>query len=118
MSEWRKVQGPLSLSPNCLLQGDGFYISYNPNTSASGSLLGSFFAGDGDGEETALVDERGRGREFYILNGDFRSAYERLLPDGWNGCKQFFDQQKAHAESSWTTNPTFARQYGSDDDPT
>ena len=76
---------------------DTFGISYNPDPSIPGLSL---FDGDG-GPETALV-LKGTRNSFYVLNGDFRSAYENLINQGFAACKAFYDQQSAHAESSWS----------------
>lgn len=91
MSEWEKVTN--SGSTNYVLSGDGFYISYNPDTSAG--VLASLGPGD-EPEETALC-RRGR---YLVLNGDFRASYEKLVPQGYDACKQFYDRQSAHAQSS------------------
>lgn len=82
------------LGSNDLLRGDGFYISYCP---APGAVMALFDSDDG-GPETALCHD---GCHF-ILNGDFREAYERLVPLGLEACKQFYEQQSAHAESRWS----------------
>lgn len=96
--EWQ--HGP---SGRASLEGDGFYISYNP---CPGALLGiSFFASDDGRPETALCYD---GR-YDILNGDFRDSYERLVPQGLAACRAFYMQQSAHADSSWTTPSKIAR---------
>lgn len=74
---------------NFVLEGDGFYISFNPAPRDS----------DNGNAETALC----YGGIFKILNGDFREAYERLAPLGLEACQKFYAQQSAHAASSWTT---------------
>ena len=93
-TKWEKT-GMLG-SQNYVLEGDGFYISYNPDLNAS--YFGSSFGSDNGGPETALC----RDGNFYILNGDWRKQYEKLVPLGWDPCKQFYNQQSAHAESSWS----------------
>ncbi len=101
-SAWEPIRGPMG-GVNYLLDGEGFYVSYNPNT--CGSLLGSFFGGDGDGEETALCVPKGRkdgGTLYLILNGDFREDYEKLAPQGLDACKAFFEGHKGAHRSSWT----------------
>ena len=95
MSKWEDSGNPFT--KNYILRGDGFFISFNPDPSAS--MLGSIFGSDDGGPETALCYEG----EYYILNGDYRDAYERLLPQGYDACKRFYDQQSAHADSSWST---------------
>ncbi len=83
-------------STNYLLQGKGFHISYNPNPGAS--VMGEIWGSDDGGPETALCHEG----KFFILNGDYRESYEKLVPLGYEECKRFYDQQAAHAESSWS----------------
>jgi len=89
MKEWQK------LSKNIILQADGFFISYNPDT----STLGSGFKGDGDGKETAIVVEEPR--KYFILNGDHRKAYEKLVDKGLAGCMDYF-HSKPELKSSWS----------------
>lgn len=84
---WQK-----SGSYNSVLDGGDFYISY-AETAAMGG-----WAGDGDGIETALCKDG----HFHILNGDYREQYEKLLPDGFDACKRFYDQQSAHSDSRWS----------------
>jgi hypothetical protein len=78
---------------NSVLQGKGFFISYNP--CPGGGI--SFFRGDNGGDETALVKDG----SFYILNGDFRKQYEKLLPKGFKACKDFF-LKNLDKVSSWS----------------
>ena len=94
---WKENYHPLGLGVNYVFEGDGFAVSFNPNL----STLGTLFDSDDGGPETALIQYAPR--EYFILNGDFRSAYERLVPQGWAACKAFYDQQSAHADSSWST---------------
>ena len=88
MSEWRK------LSSNEVLDGDGFYISYNPSPFQGNKFFGS----DKGNSETALCREH----KFYILNGDYRKQYEELIPQGFEKCKEFFDSQPVESVSSWS----------------
>lgn len=97
---------------NEVLRGDGFYISFNQNTSATKSGLGDLFNKMGgllanmidytietDGRaETALVKEG----VFYILNGDFRIAYKKIAPKGYTACLRFFISKKENW-SHWST---------------
>lgn len=94
-ASWKQT-GALG-SINYILECDGFYISYNPDPSAS--IFGTSFASDDSGPETALCGDGA----FHILNGDYRSQYEKLAAQGWEACKQFYDQQSAHAGSSWSS---------------
>lgn len=81
-------------SPNFILHGDGFYISYNPDPCAGIPFLKS----DNGCDETALFDGK-----YKILNGDFREDYERLAPQGLESCLKFYDKMKEKYDSSWTT---------------
>ncbi|MBW2968537.1 hypothetical protein KY314_00255 [Candidatus Woesearchaeota archaeon] len=88
---------------NYVLRGKGFYISYNPDSGRS--IYGTLFDGllngigtmlgeekTGGGEETALCKDD----EFYILDGDFREDYEKLVPKGFDACLKFFQKNKKH----------------------
>lgn len=84
-----------------LLDGDGFYVSFNENVRANMgglSMLGGLMASDDDAPETALC----RDGKFFILNGDFRKEYEALVTKGWDACIEFFNAQSAEHGSSWT----------------
>lgn len=90
--EWKKV------GYNSILKMKDFYISYNPNTK---NMLGmSSFDGDSNGcSETALC----KGNEFFILNGDYRTAYELVIDKGFAVCKkEVFDRFKDNNKSSWS----------------
>ena len=95
-TSWKRISSPFG-STNFILNGDGFYISFNPDPGAN--VLGAMFGSDDCGPETALVNVD----KFYILDGDFRAAYERLVGIGYAACKAFYDQQSAHADSSWAS---------------
>ena len=88
-AKWRYVGG---VARNEVLDGDGFYVSYADTSGMFG------WSGDGDGIETALVKDG----QFKILNGDYRAQYEKLVPEGFDACLRFYQQQSAHADSSWT----------------
>ena len=84
---------------NEVMEGKKFYISYNPNP---GMGL-SFFAGDNNSDETALVDNRKSERgTFYILNGDFRKDYKKLIKKGFNACYKFYLSKKDKYDSTWS----------------
>lgn len=90
------------LGTNEVLEGKGFYISYNPNTSDVcssftnfGNALGGNFK---DGEETALCYDG----SFYILEGDFRKEYASAFPKGLNECKKVFEKHKVTNRSNWS----------------
>ena len=95
--KWTKVYKPMWESTNFILKKDDFWISYNPNP--GNTVMGSSWEGDGGQDETALCDDAGN---VFILNGDFRSSYENIIDQGFDACKKFFDQQAAHAKSSWS----------------
>lgn len=80
---------------NSVVQGEDFYVSYAADTS------GNIFATDDDGEETALVHEQ----KFYILNGDYRKDYERLIPQGYEACLEFFKSKPKSDRSKWSNDP-------------
>lgn len=68
---------------NVMLEMDGFWISYNPNTDT--------------GAETALCKDG----NYYILLGDFRKQYEQLVDKGFNACLKFF-KENLDKKSSWS----------------
>ena len=82
---------------NEVLEGKGFHISYN----ASPCVGMSSWASDGGSDETALVNHKGK-RVFYILNGDFRKQYEKLIDKGYKACKKFYNDNKEEFDSSWS----------------
>ena len=94
-TKWKRVYGTPGGSHE-LLEGDGFYISYNADLGASS--FEAMFDSDDGGPETALCKDH----KFYILNGDYRTQYEKLVPQGFDACKKFYDQQSAHSDSSWS----------------
>lgn len=82
---------------------DGFYITYMRETGGGPLLLRFFFAsGDAGGEETALVKD-GKFLKFRILKGDWRKEYANLIPNGWQTCLRFFDEQRGQHGSVWTS---------------
>ena len=86
---------------NFVLSGKGFYISYNPDSQRSyfgarfDQIINEFNGKNDGGEETALV----KNRKYYVLNGDFRKEYEKLLGKGFKKCKEFFDSKKEFKSS-------------------
>jgi hypothetical protein len=80
-------------SVNYVLNGDGFYISYNEAPPDMGMGFGS----DDGGDETALC----RDGKYHILNGDFRDAYAGLIDQGFDACFEFFTKQ--NNVSSWSS---------------
>lgn len=82
------------------LVGDGFFISYNPDTSQIGvdEATGIDMAGD-EPRETALCREIA----CLILNGDWRQQYEDRVDEGWDACYQFYLAKKAIYGSTWSS---------------
>ena len=89
--EWQQLPlNPLAYlwgvtTPNQILRGDGFYISYNPGTDC--------------GPETALCKDGG----YLILLGDYREGYEPLVPEGYEACLKYFRERNAE-RSPWPDN--------------
>lgn len=82
---------------NYLLEGEGFYISYN---SHPGGGINFFMADDGR-DETALCIEKENGdRLWLILNGDFRKEYEERFPKGLDACIELYQKLKQEHHSS------------------
>ncbi len=72
---------------NEFIEGDGFWISYNPSTS--------------EGAETALCKTGKDGTNFYILLGDYRKQYRKEVKNGYMNCKKLFTRlAKEGAEKS------------------
>lgn len=90
------------LEHNQILQGEGFYVSYNPNTGmahAGLSDLVNMLGGDvTDGEETALYD----GTVWRILSGDFRKEYEKAFAKGLDGCLEVY-KKNIESRCNWST---------------
>lgn len=82
------------IGPNYVVEGDGFYISYNP-----GDFVLDCFSADTGGDETALI----KNGIFYILNGDWRTDYESLVTEGFEICLNFFKSKETEHGSSWST---------------
>ena len=109
--EWEVVSNSFTglKENNYILKGNGFYVSYNPDTGRSkigamfDDVLNMFRAilGEplGGGEETALVKDD----KFYILNGDFRKEYEKLISKGFDACYKFYLKKKKKYGSSFST---------------
>ena len=84
---------------NEILEGDGFYISYNSNPGEGLSM----FQGDGGSDETALVNPDNPDNEYRILNGDFRAEFEAIIEQGIVACLKLYNEQKVENGSSWST---------------
>lgn len=83
------------LGGNYVYKGDGFYVSFNPDTSFG--TLG--FMGSYAGSETALHDDK----QWRILNGDWRSDYQELVPNGLQACIDFYESKRAEHRCNWST---------------
>jgi hypothetical protein len=84
---------------NEVLDGDGFFISYQPNQNVLG--IKSFSADTSSGE-TALVNKKASSFFYLILNGNFKKEYEKLVPLGYDACVKFFNEMKKKHKSSWS----------------
>lgn len=82
------------------LDGDSFFISYNPDTSQLGvnALTGIDYAGD-EPRETALCNWAA----ILILNGDWRQQYEDRVDEGYDACYQFYLTKKPMYGSTWSS---------------
>ena len=76
---------------NEVLEGNGFWISYNP------CPLGS------DSAETALCIGDENATSYLILNGDFRQQYAELVDKGLSECIEFYKSKKAEFQSFWSS---------------
>lgn len=96
--QWEKIAN------NYVLKLDNnHYISYNPNTGSDnfGAFFDSFIGQSG--EETALVDKTNIEHTYRILIGDWRNAYEKLAPRGFEECLDFFVEQRRKYGGQWST---------------
>ena len=92
-----------------VLKGDGFFISYNPNTTTGHigfTELANTLGGDvKDGEETALCVAGSSGllsNTWHILEGDFRKEYEAAYPS-LKKCLAVYKKHKKKHRSNWST---------------
>ena len=78
--EWTKRCGK-----NILLysQDKIFFISYN---STNNVVMPTSWQFDNGSDETVLYSDG----EHFILNGDFRSDYEKIIDKGFDTCMQFY----------------------------
>ncbi len=65
--------------PNCVAPGDGFYVSYND------------FDLDIYGCCTTALVLGPQMEKFFILNGDHREQYARLIGQGFDACLAYFN---------------------------
>ncbi len=74
----QKFRATAPNTPNLVLDGDGFYVSYNDRDT---HVYGC--------DTTALVV--GQMERFYILNGDHRTQYAALVGAGLHACLAYFE---------------------------
>jgi hypothetical protein len=88
---------------NSLLRKEGddsFCISWQPNRHVG--FMGTWDADDDSGE-TAICDYRDEpSTRFYILRGDHREPYERLIDEGVHACIAYFET-KPELRSTWSS---------------
>ncbi len=93
-----------------VLDGDGFFISYNPDTRYLGidQLTGIDYAGD-EPQETALCREEilCQKAAAFILNGDWRQQYEDRVDEGWDACFRFYLAKKPMFGSKWSSDDEY-----------
>lgn len=93
---WQKLTSSSGLD-SFLLEGKDFFISYNPNTRKGNK----FFHGLAD-SETSLIYEG----KYYILNGDHRNEYEKLIHKGYSHCKMYYLSHGSE-RSMWSSDNDF-----------
>lgn len=74
--------GMQTIIPNAVVQGDGFYVSYNNYD------IGAFGCAT-----TAIV--RGQMEHFLILSGDHREGLLSIRPFTYAGCVAYFREHEA-----------------------
>jgi hypothetical protein len=100
MTEKAKFLWRITQAGNMVLDGDDFFISYQP--ASSGKILGmAFFDSDFQQGETALCLLSGDGTSYFILNGDFRKEYEAAFPD-LQACMVVYAENRKMHRSSWS----------------
>jgi hypothetical protein len=97
LRKWKKVKSNMKTWKNNpmvsgeYLEGKDFNISY-----AYAPWEFSAFAGDTK-DETAITHKG----KCYILNGDHRKEYEKLITRGYRACKEYFLKHRK-LKSSWS----------------
>jgi len=83
-------------SNDCIFSNEEFYISYNAGPGNLARTLDLLITGGSDNigrDETALClkqqEDKLFGVRFYILYGDHREAYRKLIPD-YAACYRYF----------------------------
>lgn len=97
---------------NYILDAGSFMISYRDNcgdasifqqdavTAIQAIFFGHAMIGDVD-EETAL-HLRGSDK-YFVLNGDWRTDYEKLIEQGYEACLAFFKEKRSEGHASSLT---------------
>lgn len=83
---------------NEVMKGDDtFYVSYNADALGAQDVETALVKKRKDKIHDAPWDEY----DFFILNGDFRKEYKELIPQGYDVCKKFFEDN-IDKRSSWS----------------
>ena len=110
-----KWEPPFDGASNQIIQGKGFYLSYNPSAgkrlfeealAAIVSVISGEEYGSGVGETALHVDEYDEylgGSCWFILNGDFRDEYAAAFPGGLPAVLAVYAKHKAASRSNWST---------------
>ncbi len=79
-------------------------ISYQPRQQLSGVFgLSIFNCETSQGETAICVYEPHSNKGYYMLNGDWRDDYEKLIDKGLDACLEFYESKKDEFGSSWST---------------
>lgn len=70
---------------NEVIRGNGFYVSYAKTSS-------------GDTEDETALCYKG---DYFILNGDHRKQYKKIIKKGYRECKKYF-KDNSDQKSSWS----------------
>ncbi len=102
--KWEKTPKDLTGGGNYILRPSNkkkwteYAISYQPDQ----YFCGAFFKTETEQGETALCDYRTEDFDYYILNGDWRKQYEKVIDKGFNTCLQvYLKNKKKHGSKSW-----------------
>jgi len=101
---WKKVG-----DRNEVLSAEGFWLSFNPDTSAGHAAFGEVIEAFTSqkmhmGSETALaIEDPKEGMLWLILMGDHRAEYEKAFPS-LEACKKVYEKHKKNGlRSNWST---------------
>lgn len=106
----------IKIDNNEVIEGANFYISFapgnvRPEDPLSVMILGlaEMLTGDmstsAEGETAlcCLAAFPGVTNAFFVLDGDYRKAYEELLPQGLDACLKFYFAQPRSSRSPFTS---------------